>query len=518
VFWEGACEVLGHDDPGPKLRQLEQDGFVAARSDSQIANTREWTFRHALLHQVAAQMLPEERQRPLHLSIARWLEDKGETDSTLLSFHYERGGDAQRAALHHGRAAAKALADGHPDQAVAWYRAALAVPPVSLTEEERTLRMFGLARALITLSRYDEARDMLERLAGGNFAVEGERRLLSGRMLLGTGRHSEAEVALREAIDLLEQAGSELGFDALHALFWVYWVQGRYRDAGPIAADLLREACVGTRPERLCSAKLALAYYCAVAGDLAASVRLAGEAVEHARDVGHPYREVDALTLLGSARELVGLYDDALSALEEAHALALRLGTTFQQASIRASQGRVCLTLGRIAEALGRYAEAVDRATVAGGHRTLVAALAGRGRARAVPGAGQDLTRALEDAEAALGRSADQAPPSKAEAHLAYSTVGLAAGDTASAVHHALEGVALLDQMGTQERFEVEILLAGYHALCATDRADEARALLERAGAAIKDRADRIGEPALRESFLREVIYNREVMELLGRG
>jgi tetratricopeptide (TPR) repeat protein/energy-coupling factor transporter ATP-binding protein EcfA2 len=517
VFWEDACEVMGHADAGPKLRRLEHEGFVAVRPDSQIAGTREWAFRHALLHQVATQMLPKERRRPLHLSIARWLEDRGETDSTLLSFHYEQGGDPQRAALHHGKAAAKALADGHPEQAVDWYRAALGVPPGSLTAEERRSREFGLARALITLSRYDEARDVLDRLSGAEGAVEGERLLLRGRMLLGTGRHSDAEAALREAIDLLERSGSALGFDARHALFWVSWVQGRYRDAGPIAAELLREACAaGSRPERLCSAKLALAYYCAVAGDLAASVRLAREAVEHAREVGHPYREVDALTLLGSARELVGLYDEALSSLDDAHTLALRLGTTFQQASIRASQGRICLTLGRIVEAIDRYDEAVERATAAGGERTLIAALAGRARARAAPGPERDPDLARQDAEAALQRSGDQASPSKAEALLACASVSLASGDLERSVHHALEAVALLDRLGTQERFEVEILLVSYRALSAAGRPGEARRLLERAGAAIEDRARRIGEPEVRERFQRAVVYNREVKELLA--
>jgi tetratricopeptide (TPR) repeat protein len=510
VFWEDACLAMGLDDVRALLGQLEAEHFVVSRPVSRVAGTREWMFRHALLHQVAGQMLPRDRRKQLHLLAGKWLERVGETDAAVLAHHFERGGDTTRAASYHARAGEKSLADGDLERAVDCYLASISLPE-DLPEADHVGRSMGLARAYILLGRYNQAGFAMDPLTPSDEAQRAEVLLLRGRIHLAKGQYEQAEVVLGEAIDAL---GPKRSFEARRALFATVWAQGRYGEAGGIAEEMYREACEGDQAIELCSAKLALAYYHAVGGDLSASVRLAREAVEHAREIGHPFREVDCLTLLASAQELVGLYDAAFASLEAAGALAQRLKTSYTLAAVEACRGRVCLLRGQLPEAREHYRNATSTAERLGDYRTLIAALAGEARALALPGAQQDLARARTAAAQALGLATHHSPPSEAEAMLALAEACLAADQLEEGVRHAEAALGVLDRLGTQERYEIEILLAAHAALSRGGQADRAAAVLERAVQTLAAREQRITDPELRRSFVEQVPHNRRVREL----
>jgi hypothetical protein len=331
---------------------------------------------------------------------------------------------------------------------------------------------------------------------------------LHGRILLGKGQYCEAERTLGQAAAAASGAGdAQLTFEVRHTLFYVLWVQGRYRDAGPIADELTRQAEASGREDQLCQAKLAAAYYNVVLGDLSASTRLAAAAAEHARTFGHPYREVDSLILLGSAQESVGLYDEALGSLRAARELAERLKTAHHRASVQALLARVHHGRGELEAAISGYGAAMESAQSLSDFRTRIGALAGRARALSLPGATQDLERARVDARKALALAEDHAPPSEAEARLALVELHLAAAEPGEALAHAQAAVEVLDRLGTQERFEVEILLAAADALRGARQHDAAEALRRRAREAVQKRAEQISEPAIRARFL-GVAYN----------
>ena len=519
VFWEGACEAAGHTEVARKLQALQAAELVSPRPASRITGTREWVFRHGLLHQVALGMLPPQPRRLHHLQLAAWLEGVGEQDAALLAHHYKAGGDAARAARYTALAGERALSDGDAHTAVTCFMSALSMDGAAApSRAARAGQLLGLARSLLQVNRYDEAIQQLQQLEAlapeADAAVDpAQLRYLQGRTLLGQGDYARAETTLQGALDL--DVHEALGFKIRQTLFWVIWVQGRYRDAGPLAEALFAEA---EADDQQCAAKLCLSYWENVEGDLSRAVVLAAEAVAHARAVSHPFREMDALMLLGAVREAAGQYDAALEALAQAQSLAVRLRTAHQQAGVLGLQARIQLTLGALEPALELGAAAIGTAETLGDKRLLVDALVTEARSLSRPGARQDLDGALERAERALALARDNAPTTEAEAELALAEVFLARGDSVQAAASARAAVALLDQLGTQERYEIEILLAGHDALQAAGDDDAAAELLQRAAAALQRRSTRIGAEGVRASFLGEVPYNRRVEALRASG
>jgi eukaryotic-like serine/threonine-protein kinase len=529
VFWQDGCVALGFADAALKLRELEAAQFVIRRPESRIPETSEWAFRHALLQQVAYGMLPEERRQPLHLQVARWLEQVGERDAALLAQHFELGGARARAAGYHAQAGDRALAEGHPERAEACYLAAL--EGAGDDRDEGPRRDEGphltwplkLARAHFVAGHLERASAVLASLESKGFCDEprraAEATFLRGQILMWKGDYNQAAAVLRQAgAEACDD--EELAFEIWRVLFWVFWGQGKYQEAGRVAEALYNEALDSGRPEHLSPAKLAFAYYNVVQGDLSASVRLSKEAVGHAREIGHPYGEIDSLTLLGSAQELVGQYDEAMLTLEEGHARTREMKLPIHQAIIEACMGRVCLIQNRIEQALAHYGRARSQAEPLGDYRTAADALAGEARALCRRSLaqdepqGQDIPQATAAVHRAVDLVADRAPPVLAEARLAQAELALAAQRSGEAVKQILAAVELLDRLGGQEQCEIEILLTAHDVLRVAGRREEALAMLDRAWRTLQQRAERITDEAVRESFTRRVPHNLRVAEL----
>jgi tetratricopeptide (TPR) repeat protein/tRNA A-37 threonylcarbamoyl transferase component Bud32 len=525
VFWEQGCEALGHEACGELLGRLGQADFVFPHARARIAGTTEWAFRHSLVRQVAYHMLPQERRRELHLQAAIWLEEVGETDAAILAYHFEKGGDIARAADCHARAGARALTEGSLERAVAAFEA-------SLRDEEaaprvRCQRVMGLARALYRQGRYEEAAErlrgldpVLDQVSATEWPqLSAKVGVLRGQILFCTSRYNLAETVLRRVTEFLDQhvPGGEDSFEGRQTLFWVIWAQGRYADAGRVGEELFELARTDGRGDHLCVSKLALAYYHVVDGDLSRSLALSEEAGEHARQIGHPFREVDALLALAAARELVGLYEEALATLHTAHEAATRVTSPQHLAGIETLLGRVNAALGRLDEAMRHFGSAAGRARALGDNRTLAIAMAGEARTRCQAAAAPaELEAGAQLATGALVLVADSAPPVEAEAHLALALIHLRSDRPAEAVTEALAAVALLDALGAQERFEIEILLAAHDALVAAGRAEEAAPMLRRAAERLQQRAGHIEDAGVRASFLGRVPHNVRVRELAG--
>ncbi|WP_437521423.1 adenylate/guanylate cyclase domain-containing protein [Sorangium sp. So ce726] len=203
TFWEGALERLHRPEPSgapgsaPEaapaelLAQLRHRQLIRPRESAMFPGEREYVFAESAMYEVAYEMLSVKVRRPLHLVIARWLEERasGSAGDALLALHYDRGGDARRAAAAYARAAAHAA---------------------SLGENAEALRQLERAREL-----HDE---VLEECAaagsgrGGGEETQAERegagipwresarlRLDLGDVLRRLGRLDEAERAYEEA-------------------------------------------------------------------------------------------------------------------------------------------------------------------------------------------------------------------------------------------------------------------------------------------------------------------------------
>ena len=106
VCWESGLTVLlggamGATMVGEWLARLVEQEVLVVRTDSRFPGQRELRFRHALLREGAYAMLTDEDKRLGHRLAGEWLEQHGEADPMVLAGHFERGGEAARAASYY---------------------------------------------------------------------------------------------------------------------------------------------------------------------------------------------------------------------------------------------------------------------------------------------------------------------------------------------------------------------------------------------------------------------------------
>jgi len=121
TFWEGALELLVPASqqaragaPAGLLSRLRNRQLIRPREPAMFPGEREYVFADSAMYEVAYETLSVKIRRPLHLVIARWLEDRasGSASPALLALHYDRGGDPRRAAAAYVRAAAHEVSVG----------------------------------------------------------------------------------------------------------------------------------------------------------------------------------------------------------------------------------------------------------------------------------------------------------------------------------------------------------------------------------------------------------------------
>ena len=119
--WEGGIAAVLGEAPqtlGEILASLCDREILVRRGPSRFADQVEYTFRHPLLREAARRKYAGVDPSLDHRRAAEWLLDAGERDSGVLALHFERGGDAARAAAFLRRAAERALFGGALDAAV----------------------------------------------------------------------------------------------------------------------------------------------------------------------------------------------------------------------------------------------------------------------------------------------------------------------------------------------------------------------------------------------------------------
>jgi tetratricopeptide (TPR) repeat protein len=377
----------------------------------------------------------------------------------------------------------------------------------------------GLVRALIPLGHYDQAWNILDQIPAPEADEDIKRQraeilFAKGRILGNKTKYEEAEAVLHEAATLLLARGSDdLVFQIQHALFWIKWVKGLYREAGKIAKEMYLDAMEGQNPARLCLSKLAFAYFNVVAGDLSLSVKLAEQAVLHSKEIGHPYRELDAFLLLSSAQELVGLYYNALSTLDVAKLKADRLKASWHQASINISIGRTYFLLGNLNQALSSYRSAVAIAEQLADDRILANALIGQTRSILRRRDKSEILISRENAQRALSLVKERIPSLEAEAHLALAEISLFSGENDLAAQHAKAAVEIIDTLGTPGQCGMEIYLVAHESLLALGNDKAADDILQRAWRTLTTRSLWFSDEAIRESYTQNVPHNRAILD-----
>lgn len=243
-----------------------------------------FAFRHALTRESVMADLLEPERRSLHLRIAETLEPDPDDHAEELAYHFDEGGELEKAFRAHLNASDRARPFGASVQALQHIRRALELAPEG--EDQIALH----ARLAEAETRIDMARglraydDLIERcLAAGRMLEAGGALAFAAGIRVGVGDPKAHEYA-RRAVEMLEPLGAtrELA-RALEAL-------GRYR---MFAGDLEAGRDAAVRGEQIARSLglTQLALMCRMtsilfSGDEEGNARVLRGVIEEARSIG----------------------------------------------------------------------------------------------------------------------------------------------------------------------------------------------------------------------------------------
>ena len=222
---------MANDELRHALSELRSAEFLYEAS---LFPDLEYTFKHALTHEVAYGGLLQERRRALHAALMGALERLHEDRLTehveVLAHHAVRGGLAAKAVTYLRQAGAKALARSANREAVGFLETALAL-----------LAQFPETPAILS-----DALDIRIMIGSALIALHG-------------GKATEVETSYARALDLVDRLGDTARrFPVLWGLWYVAYNQGNYPVAQERGERLLKNAQDGSDTGRLLEAHHAL--------------------------------------------------------------------------------------------------------------------------------------------------------------------------------------------------------------------------------------------------------------------
>jgi serine/threonine protein kinase/predicted ATPase len=292
TFWEAALTSMGLERVESRLDALASTDLINLNPTSRFPQTRQWSFKSALMAEVARGNLPGRDRRQIHQAVADWLGRQEQRDADSLSLRaYHLVQANQRAAAidllaEAGRLAerqqrwraalacfvrAHELASGEGDEASSLYYAAqagrLGVRAQSPSRAVPVLEA-AIARAEALADRPQQAN--LLQLLGRNLAIAGDKR--------------RAREATERAHSLAEERGDlRLRFETAKALGFVLYYGDDFTDAA-----LAFETCIEMAQKLRDADEEAMNTYNVAdsaisAGDEAKALEFANRAVELCR-------------------------------------------------------------------------------------------------------------------------------------------------------------------------------------------------------------------------------------------
>ncbi len=379
------ASVIGKDVPRGLLQAIAEQGeaeLSAAIGRLQTAEflyeTRifpdvEYTFKHALTHDVTYGGLLQERRRRLHGQIVEAIErrypDRLGEHVERLAHHAFRAEEWEKAVGYLRQAGAKALARSANLEAATHMERALEalghLPESPETLEAAVDLRIELWNALAPLGQFARASDVMRDAEGAAERLGDQRRLsrvwaLIGNFLCFAGRRAESEAiserarAVGEAIgDLVAQIGANtnLGLNAYSA--------GDYRRAQPFQERILQLIPSGRVRERFGRALLPAVNALSNLAAVQAQRGLFEEAVRHGRaaialaeEVGHPYSLAVACWSAGRVHTLRGDLAQGKATLSRARSLAEELTIGFMIPAVTLELSALSVLEGRAKDTL----------------------------------------------------------------------------------------------------------------------------------------------------------------------
>lgn len=526
-FWEGGLDALGATESRVALERAQSRNLVHRQSESILVGDVEWSFQHALLHEVTYESVLKRERREWHRAAGHWLEAQARRAGRLDEFAQVLGMHAEQAGGPGDRAARGEAAD--------WYLCAAdharerAAMPEAQRLYERVLRLVpeddverrwsATRYHWDVLSHLGNTAALKERLAD---LLELAKQMGDSEKAIALSRHGLFQDRCADyaaAVPLYETAYAaavRAGNHELAALIlgWKAACQTRLGDLEGArgttddALALLRETDERTTAKVISN----LAVYYVAAGDAVTAAVLRVREAEIGHRVGDRGLEANALGNLGYIELCLGLTESGRQHLEQTIGICQALGMRRELLYTRLNLGLAHWRAGD-----GHQARAVLEA--------LQNDLAAFGDRFAIAAGLCYLGLALE-----LEGDADAAAACLLHAHEIYTTIGVRGdaldalagmaraahrrGDGKRAHEYALDVWAQLQAGGPQG---MEFPVRAYH-ICAEifgacGEFELAHAAIAAGYREFSERAARISNPEWRKSYAERLPEHRAVTE-----
>jgi len=505
----GVALLLGSElDADEWLETLADREILVRRREPRFAQEREYEFRHALIRDAAYAMLTDDDRVVAHRAAGHFLEQAGERDARVLADHFERGAVDERAVHWLVAAAIVAMEAGDFDGAVEL--AARGLRLGARGEQRGKLRLVEGYGA--TFRGQPETESLAEAIALLPQATPYWWLALSALMFgaMSLGRRDEALRYLQLAMatppgaELIGPYGAALQAMAAGMVLagrtdWAWAVLDRFEhlESGDLSCDPLFVAWLD-----LARCQLATASPLRGAWQLERALEWGRSAAQGMRTIGSAHGRATACFYLGYTSRVLGLYDEAASALSESLEHAESSGSKLIDSYSTLILTLVKLRRGAHEEAFRLLASLADSAdpSVLQGVEAVRAEVHYRKGALA------------EARAAALTALEGPSAPYRRVAYCTLSRTELACGDPALALATATRGLA--DEGAATPEYEVDLLATQVEAQLALGQSEAASAALSRARALIDSVSAGIESEALREAFLTNIDAHARVIAL----
>jgi len=345
-----AASVIGKDVPFVVLQAIAEDGEEDLRRglahlqaaeflyEAHLFPELEYTFKHALTHEVAYASLLQERRRLLHLRILEALERRHAAaepseDVERLARHALGGEAWDKAATYLRQAARRTMTRSSYGAAAGLLREARRalerLPETPDTLAQAIDVRLELRLALIPLGLYDDALAVMREAEGLATRLGDPARLgrvladISARLRNVAGEHLQAIEVGRRALAIAADSGDrELELEAQYRTGQAYFAIGDYRQALHFLSQCVEGGGEGRQSPLFASWSRAwLALTLLNLGRFADARSHAQEALRIAEGADDPFTLAEALNGVGSVALAEGDCDRAIEALERARAL-----------------------------------------------------------------------------------------------------------------------------------------------------------------------------------------------------
>jgi class 3 adenylate cyclase/tetratricopeptide (TPR) repeat protein len=346
-----AASVIGKDVPFVLLQAIAEDGEGDLRRglahlqaaellyEAHLFPELEYTFKHALTHEVAYASLLQARRRLLHLRILEALERRHAVQPSeeveRLARHAVGAEAWDKAATYLRQAGRRTMTRSSYGAAAGLLREALQalerLPETPDTLAQAIDVRLELRLALIPLGRYHDALAVMREAEGLATRLGDPARLgrvladISARLRNVAGEHLQAIEVGRRALAIAAASGDrELELEARYRTGQAYFAIGDYSQALDFLARCAEgagEVCRDSSTLFASWSRTWLALTLSSLGQFADARSHAQEALTIAEGADHPFTLAEALTGVGSVSLDQGDLDRAIDALERARVL-----------------------------------------------------------------------------------------------------------------------------------------------------------------------------------------------------